>query len=200
MNVRLTKSWSPCAVVFNQNHDRAMIANYEITINMTSTTIDSRQLNLAYERMQYWFDEIFQDSFLISEHDKRKDLLQELGQACIVFPENPVDQLVGIATYCKLTSIVQNQLLIDSLLISSNLDHHVIYHHYADDDIGSLSKQGWWSDSRPVWATPNKLSTGTSKVIDLARLADWKSLGLDWHDQNIETSVVVCPFGKNEKE
>ena len=152
----------------------------------------------AFARMRYWLQEIMQDCVLISQDHDRLDTWLDTGSRVLVFPEDPVDQLVGIMLYCKLHAIVQDNLLIDRVTVSSVLDDEVMYHHYADEDQGPFAAPGWWNESRPCWK--QAIKKGRGKVIDLGRGPDWKDLDLEWDQECAQNTVVIAEFTRTDHD
>jgi hypothetical protein len=188
MTVRLARQWYWSSIVVSDRYDRPMINNYSLRMEFATDTQDNQEHNIAYGRMKFWFHEIMEASVLISQDSNKIKSWQDTGSRVLVFPEDPVDQLVGMMLYAKITAITQGKIMIDQISIASPLDDDVIYHHYAEETLGPFENPGWWSDPRPIWQT--KPSRGKGKVISLDRPPDWKDHGLEW-DVEHDNSVVV---------
>lgn len=196
MNVRLSKVWQIPALVVSERSEQVIINAYEIKVHMTTNTDNSSEQNVAYERMSHWLEQVMSGSVLISEDHPKLATWQDTNSRCLIFPQDPVDQLVGIMLYCKLSAIMENRIIITELEVSSTIDDYVIYHHGMMEDQGILHKHGWWHDAKPTWSTDTKRRKSRDKVISLSRPPEWKEHDLDWPTEN-EGDVVVAEFNKD---
>lgn len=195
MNVRLRKSFSwSSGLIYNNTF---LVNHYEISANILTVTTSSDEQNTAYERTRLWVDHTLENSILISQDS---DLLARYSEGCrlLVFPEEPVDQLVGIMMYLKLNSIMQNRMVVTDLEISSSQGDYMKYIHSHGEALGPLSEDGWWSDCRPIWATPGR--SGDGKVVNLDRGPEWKDFDLDWTQAGSQhhDSVVFADFNRHD--
>ncbi len=188
MTVRMAKMWYWSSLVISERYDRPIINNYSVRMEFATDTQDNHEHNIAYGRMKFWFTEVMESSVLISQDHGNIKSWQDTGSRVLVFPEDPVDQLVGMMIYAKITAITQGKIAIDQISVASPLDDDVIYHHYAEETMGPFEQSGWWNDARPLWQT--KPSRGKGKVISLDRSPDWKDHDLDWAS-NHDTNVVL---------
>jgi len=195
MTVRLARQWYWSSMVVSDRYERPVINNYSVRIEFATDTQDNQEHNVAYGRMKFWFHEVMESSVLISQDSNMIKSWQDTGARVLIFPEDPVDQLVGMMIYAKITAITQGKLMVDQISISSPLDDDVIYHHYAEETLGPFENPGWWSDAKPTWQI--KSNRGKGKVISLDRAPDWKDHDLDW-DTNHNTDVVVLTSNNNE--
>jgi hypothetical protein len=198
MNVRISKTWAVSAVVVSELYENLQINDYVFRADMMTVTPDMKQYNIAYQRICHWFENAFRDCVLISaEHPKIK-LWQDLGEKLIIFPAEPVDQLVGIATFCKLLAITESRLDIQQLEISSPSDDYVTYRHSADEETGIFSRPGWWNDPGPT-ANDGTTNRRHGRVIKLNRSVAWKDLSLEWQPEP-DLEAVITSFVKDEKK
>lgn len=199
MNVRLKKTWHVPAVVLSARYDNMVSNIYTITAEMTTADGDNDEYNIAYERINHWMRNVFQDSFLVDDEHPRLAAFRNTGERVLVFPDDPVDQLVGIALYCKLSAMVEGRLIIDNLSVSSGLDDHITYVHDADDVVGVFADDGWWNHAGPIWQHKNKSHRRGEKIIALGRMPEWKDYQLDWDQDTPDTGpAVVTVFNKDD--
>ena len=199
MNVKLKKSFRFCTgIVYNNEF---AINVYDVTLHMTTVSMSPEQQNIAYDRISYWVNEVLQDSVLISGDSKVLDAYKATRQRLIVFPHDPVDQIVGTMLYLKLNAITEDRLVVTGVELGSSYGDDVIYLHYDGEEIGPLSGTGWWTDSRPLWADTKKRKT-VNKVISMDRMPEWSDLGLSWDDlpAQEDNTVVFADFPKNENK
>lgn len=186
MSVHLARQWYWTSVVVSDRYDHPVINSYSLRMEFSTETLDNNEHNVAYNRIKFWFVDVMEAGVLISHDHPKVKAWKDTGAKVLTFPEDPVDQLVGMMLYCKLTAISQDRLTLERISLASPLDDDIIYHHFADEDLGPFSVAGWWNDPRPVWQT--KPSRDKGKVIALDRIADWKDHDLDWemtHGKNV---------------
>lgn len=192
MNVRLKKTFAaPAIVVDHERYESAMINQYDITLHVTVTAENPEEINIAYERINYWVSEIFSNSVLISQDSDKIASWESTGQRYIVFPDQPVDQLVGIMLFHKLNAITEGRLDIAEIEISSGLDDYVVYLHARNEISHGIEIPSWWMESDPTWYSTAPRPKRGSKVISINRKRDWGELDLKWDSDNNEDSGVL---------
>lgn len=199
MNVKLKKSFRfYTGLVYNNEF---AINVYDATLHMTTVSLDSEQQNIAYDRMSYWIDQVLQDAVLIGSDSAVLDAYRATGQRLIVFPQDPVDQVVGAMLYLKLNAITEDRLAITGVELASSYGDDVVYLHYAGEEVGLLSNTGWWTDLRPFWSDTKKRKA-VNKVISMDRMPEWSELGLAWEEpaDQQDNTVVFADFPKNENK
>ena len=198
MNVRLMKTWTwQSGLVYR---DFFYINSYSAAIHMHTTSMYEHDHDTAYGRMDFWFEEVMQDGVMINSASSNAKAYADTGQRLLMFPDEPVDQLVGIMLCLKLNSITEGRLIITDVDISSVHGAGMTYKHNYNEAIGPLATTTWCQDNRPIWQQDAATTRG-SKVVSLKRAADWNSLGLDWqqnsaHDGN--TSIVFADFERDD--
>lgn len=182
------------------HYDGAVELNsYEISLQMTTCSMDPRISNIALERIRaFVHGEMASVVFVNQENNDTALLMQALGMNVCTLPNEPVDQIVGIMLYCKLNAITEGQLIINRLDISSSLGDSVWYQHSEEDALGPFAADGWWhksgtqKDSLEFEPTPDNVvkvqSTG------------WHEYGLEWPEPEKEKTAKVfqANFRKNE--
>lgn len=198
MNVRLTKTWHwQSGLVYK---DVFYINTYTATVHMHTTTMYDHDHDVAYARMDYWFQDVMQDSVMLNTDCALQKAYAATGQRLLLFPDQPVDQLVGIMLCLKLNAITEGRLVITDIDLSSVHGADMIYQHNHTEATGPLSTAGWWKDSRPIWNHAAS-STKGSKVVSLNRAADWNSLELDWQSispNDRDSSIVFADFERDD--
>lgn len=182
-------------------YEHVIINGYTVDVDMITTSEDPRQFNIAYKRMRFWIEEILQDAVLIKDDHPYLDRWQATGSRVMVLPHEPVDQIIGMMIYSKLSAMAEGRIELQSVALQSGLDDNVMYHCSCDEDILFLRTEGWWQDARPIWTSNNTKHNKKNKVINIARGPEWKDHGLDWCDDAVKATTVVKNFTpKHEKE
>lgn len=179
MNVELEKNFSFPSVLVMADAD-PWINHYDVQIRMRVTTAVSSEYDTAYRRMKFWFHDIMHSAVLIHRDDTKLRSWRDTGMTCLDFPENPMDQVLGLMLMSKLTAIVENRLEILQVGVSSPADDWVTYFCDATDDLHWFEQPGWWKDPGPMCSTPDNAHRRSGKVISLTRTQDWKQHDLDW--------------------
>lgn len=199
MNTRLKKTFGWHTGLVYQG--KFLVNHYSIECSMLTVTNDNKEQNIAYDRMKYWMYGCMDDAILISENDPVLAQYQALDQRLIVFPDEPVDQIVGIMLYLKLNAIMENRMVVTDVEIWSKHGDNMSYMHSAGESVGDkLCHDGWWSDSRPIWTTSRR-GDNQVKVVSLDRLSEWSDHDLGWdYQDNDSNTVVFAKFNKDENK
>ena len=203
MNVKLRKTFDFAAGMVYQK--KFLINLYSIELKMITATSDPDEQNIAYERIRYWIDSVLNDGVLIADDSEIITAYRETGQRLIALPSEPVDQVIGFVLFSKFNAITESRLIITDLEISSGHGDSMIYEHNENESINGFEYTGWWNDSKPCWANNSKKKRGTSKVITLDRMPEWKELDLDWGNTELtndkdHSTVLFADFLKDEKK
>ena len=198
MNVRLSGTWQwQSGIVYK---DYFYINTYTAKIYMHTTSMSGSDHDVAHGRMEYWFHEVMQDAVLINADSANVKAYAATGQRLLLFPDQPVDQLVGIMLCLKLNAITEGRMIITDVDLSSVHGADMQYHHNHSEAVGPLGAAGWWQDNRPIWNHAASHTRG-SKVVSLNRAADWHSLDLDWQSTTSsvkDSSIVFADFDRDE--
>jgi len=193
MNTELEKIFSFPSILVGADTG-PWVNRYEAKLDMRVATSLSSDYNIAYERVKFWFHDVMHSAVLIHQEDPKLQTWRDTGMSCLDFPQNPVDQIVGLMLMSKLTAITEGRLEILRVGITSPSDDHVTYFCDREDHLHWFEEPGWWRDPRPIYCTQPRRSRGHGKVISINRDADWKDHDLDWPgaDNNVG-NVSVLP-------
>lgn len=196
MNARLRKTFGfYTGLVYD---GRFMANHYTVEIGMLTVSSDNAEQNTAYERAKFWIYNVLGDSILINHQDPKVAAYESTGARLMIFPDEPVDQNVGIMLYLKLNSIMENRMVVTDIEICSSQGDEASYLHQVGESLGMyFSQDGWWTDSRPICAPIRERSQ--DKVVTLDRIVEWSDHGLTWNTQD-QRSAVIAPFPRNEDQ
>ncbi len=202
MNVRIQQSFSFLAGVFDST-EGLLMNEYSLTLDLITNTVDSVEQNIAFDRVNYFIDNIVSNAVFVCDTDlDTSKHLHSAGIRVITLPEEPYDQIVGLALYAKLNAIMEQRMFITDCEISSRNGRHVSYMHAAEESIGPFELPGWWNDSGLTFCN-KKLLARDKKVVKLVKSEDsWRNFNLDWEagaEEPSESNVVVVKFD-HEKE
>lgn len=198
MNVKLSSQhtvlagfWWGNALNFN---------SYTVHVDMLTATGDVVEQNIAFLRLRYILENTLSDVVFVNQEETDViDKCLDTGIRVAVLPEDPVDQIVGMALHAKLSAVVEDRLIIRAVRVSSSRGDNIVYEH-SDAEFNLLFDQpGWWSTVDPV----DTENTGTvDKASVIASRRRWQELELSWPSDTDsvakENVVVFGEFQRNE--
>jgi hypothetical protein len=145
---------------------------------------------------EYFLDCVFINHTEIDQIKK----LKSAGIEVIVMPEEPVDQIIGMMLYSKISAVMEGHMLIRSVMLSSTAGDGVIYEHDSTESVAPFDQLGWWNSTNPHCELETKRNP--EKVFVITATNQWRDLGLEWIDNNKQTEdgnvLVFTEFKKNE--
>jgi len=176
--------------------DTGVIMNtYSIDLQMITKSMNSIDHNIALERVKYIVYEQFSDSIIIGDENKKiAKKYQDVGFRTLMLPNEPADQLTGLALYCKLQAVTEDVMDVLDISIRSTLGGGVSYLHHDEESVGPYEKSGWWSDTGPNCSV---LPSKSKKIVTLNN-PTWKSLELDWDDGEEPETVIEIKLEKKK--
>lgn len=180
--------------------ERLILSRYDVTFKLLTVTADPAKSNIALERLKYMVEEAFQDTVFINHSlVDQIQLLQDAGVKVTVMPEEPVDQIVGMMLYSKINAVMENNVLVRSVLISSSAGDNIIYEHDLTESVAPFDEPGWWNNSGPDYTVDSTFTQSSDKVVIIEPKSNWNELGLDWDDDdNDDDGATVLTFKKDE--
>ena len=121
---------------------------------------------------------------------------QDIGFRTIILPNEPADQLTGLALYSKLQAVTEDVMDILDISLRSTMGGGISYLHNDEETAGPYEKPGWWSDTGPNCST---LPSTGKKIVTLNN-PTWKSLDLDWDDGEEPETVIEIKLEKKQEK
>lgn len=200
MNVRLKYDMQWRAAIWFDNH--LQMNTYNIELAMLTNTANGDDHIVSLSRINHFiYNEMNNTVYINQDNVDQISALTSAGIKVTTLPEEPIDQIVGLALYCKLNAILQERIFINEVSIQSDLGDNVCYLHNEHESLGPLSNDGWWQDASPVH---NNIKSTVSKkhVVKLNRAPSWQDLDLDWSKSesadNTGNTVVFAKFTQDE--
>jgi len=176
MNVNL--AWQTSILCIAVVDDRIVANNYSLCIDFITNTVDSRHQNIAFERMKFMLSKIFDQSIFISATNKLLPKIADLSPTnLVILPEEGYDQVINLALYCKLNSIMEGKLLVEAMSISSTVNNDITYSFGEDDNLGPFAVHHR-KKAKPWWLRPDLRTTDAEEghfPID-----GWADIGLSF--------------------
>jgi len=166
--------------------------HYQIKVDMTTATEDVVEQNTAFLRLRHIIESTLDNTIFINYNET--DVIENYRRAGIklaLLPEDPVDQIVGMVLHSKLSTVMENRIMIRCLRLSSVKGDNVVYEH-GDVEYNPFYKTaGWWGDLDPD-NTENTGSTDPMQInlTTVSANRHWRDLGLGWDSEENENDQV----------
>lgn len=201
MNVKLGYSLHLTAGIWWNG--RLIMNNYDVTFKMLTVSSDHANQNIALDRLRYIADQCFADTVFICDTEQEQiKKLRAAGIKIAVLPEEPVDQIIGMVMFAKMNAVMEGNIVLRSVLLSSSAGDNVTYEHNHSEEIAPFDALGWWSDPEPIQDIV-PIDSESDSVLVIPDNIVWRDLGLDWDDGTAETEVgniLVFSEFKNDKD
>jgi hypothetical protein len=187
MNVRIEYPARFLAGIYYQG--RLQMNEYTVKIYMMTATTNTDDHNIALNRMKYFIYNKLESGIFIDQKDAEQcQKFIAAGLNVITIPGDPVDQLIGIMLYSKLTAIAEGKLTIGEVEISSFMSDGIVYLHGENENVADVEFPNWWTTNDLVNCENNLL--GDSKILSIQNKNVWRELELEWCDSEEEVSPV----------
>ena len=199
MNVRLQYPFKFTAGVWYDGQMK--MNNYDVRLWLLTNSTDPDSHNIALERIRYFIHGRLDSSIIInSAHVDQVKQLYATGLRITTLPSDPVDQIIGIMLYSKLSAIIEDRMIIGEVEISSDLGGGVVYMHNEEENLGPLEPAGWWHDADLTQCHSELI--GEEKVMSLAKSTIWRELELNWPEtepkEDTGNTIIFTDFNRNE--
>jgi hypothetical protein len=183
---------------------RLIMSTYTVTFKLLTATDSPMDTNTALDRLKYMVEEYLVDAvFIKSTEVEQIKLLQAAGINTIILPEEPVDQIIGMMLYSKLSAVMEGMIMLRSVMISSTAGDDVIYEHDAQESVAPFDQPGWWNMPTPTCVPESKYDSN-DKVFVLSATNQWRDLGLEWvsesDDEADDSNILDFAEFKNDKD
>lgn len=203
MNVRLTYNIDFMGI--NVRRGNIIPNKYSVKLNMITATEDSYIQNIAFDRIKFFVKEIFHNSLFTSgEHDQLDSIITLAKGKLVILPEEAVDQIIGMVLFCKLNAILDGNIILEELEISSTDGDNVVYIVDETDNfdifIDSKNKNGQKKKKvMPWWKREDITSYDTKTNTD--EKFNWADIELSWDaDENVPDFEFIPEFEDEETD
>lgn len=162
--------------------DRFMVNLYEMDAKFEIYTEDTREQNIAIERVTHFLGSVIEDCLFISI--EQKDAINKYHAAGIkvcTIPEDPYDQIIGLILLNKCNAIMEGKIVMTEILIGSKLSNLIKFELYHEVATAEFDGKHWYNDGSLVMADKfNK----KDKIVNLFdhKCDSWEDLGLTWEE------------------
>ena len=199
MNVKIGYTTQFIAAVWWNG--KLIMSNYDVTFKLITAGMDPANTNTALDRLKYMIEEYLIDAVFVNHTDiDQIKKLKAAGIKVIVMPEEPVDQIIGMMLYSKISAVMEGHMLVRGVMISSTAGDSVVYEHDNTESAAPFDQPGWWNSTDPHCEMQTKRNP--EKVFVITASNQWRDLGLEWVDNNKPSEdgnvLVFTEFKKNE--
>jgi hypothetical protein len=180
------------------------MTNYTVKLKMLIMSSDVDEQNIALNRCKEMLLSCFTNGIFINQaNTKQIKLYTAAGCKLTTLPEEPLDQVVGIMLFCKLSAVMEGRIQILDLDVSSDIGDLIVYSHGINETVGPFADEGWWNDPEPTHNNLNSIvkKSAADRVVTMQKTQTWKDFGLAWDDDEQEQSqVVYIEFQKKHED
>ena len=186
--------------------DKLYMTNYTVNIHLITNCLEPEEQNIAMDRLKVMVREQFTSSVFINQNNQ-KQIKKYLAAGVEVtpMPEDPLDQIVGIMLFCKLSAVMEGRLLIANLELNSELGDMIFYSHTIDEPVGPFADAGWWNSADPVHNDLGKYIKRTTdeRIVEMQKPQSWKDYGFHWSNEvetPVESTVLYADFPRKHED
>lgn len=152
---------------------------------------DSKLQEIAFERVKYIVNDVFEESMFINIDSPWVKKLQDIKSYKIAVPDDPIDSAIAVTLLSKLVIITKDKILFDYIKIKSILSDNIQSIFMTDD----FAMVPWIHDNpvkkltgEPAWflredAGCTDFIYTTKKKTEVVRdKEEWATLALDWDE------------------
>jgi predicted Fe-Mo cluster-binding NifX family protein len=199
MNVRLEYDMNWRAAIWFEN--RLQINDYSAELSIHTNTMNHEDHVTCMARLNHFvYHELTNTVFIKQDNQDQLKALAAAGIKVTTLPEEPIDQIIGIALYCKLNAILEERMIVTNVTIQSLLGDNVRYLHSSQESLGPCTDTGWWFETGPVHSNFKPAASG-KRVVKINRTPTWRDMDLGWsgtEEPKNETNTVVFKFPTDE--
>jgi len=188
MNVRLkfntdlrTGSWFVNDFVIN---------THVINIQLITKSHTPKDHPVCMGRIRTVMDLLENTIFINQDNTEKIAELSACGFKVVAFPQEPIDQIVGIVLFKKLNAVLEGRMQVTDLDICSDAGDNIWFMHSANELVGAVADTGWWNDPGPVVEHSQPAAPG-KKVVKLRRPTAWDSFDLEWNSGSTAETVII---------
>jgi len=196
MNVRLRFNLDFSAG--NWYNNTFLVNNYSVNIQLITQSQTPDDHPVCMGRIRTLFD-LLENSVFIDQTNR--DKIKELtgcGFQVVPFPQEPIDQIVGIVLFEKLNAVLDGKMRVTELDICSHQGDSVWFMHSDNESISVVPSVGWWTESGPSCVASAPV-VQEKKIVKLTKSLSWKDFDLDWYMDSTSDSETVIINIKDDK-
>lgn len=169
------------------------VNSYDLTLSMLVETDSIREQNIAMERTIHFLTSVLQNSILVKssktnspEEVKTLQKYKNADMRICELPEEPYDQILGMALIQKLNSIMEGRIKVTDMVIGSVLSDDVRFTIVSEVAEVVLTGSHWWNKSTICINDEEAFNAECKTKSNVVKLFDdcqWVDLGLSWKEK-----------------
>jgi len=191
MNAKIGCDLEFSAIIVNA--DKIYPNNFKLSLNLITATEDNYQQNVAYQRIMFLIEEIVNNSIIVTTENPILEDITDIfnNNHFMILPDEPYDQVLGYILFNKISAIMEERLIIDNLIISSNLNNI----KYTIDEFNEFEEdeeliEHWWDRSDISCSDdPNEIECNIS----------WEDIDMEWEEPTDEEEPTEIVFNPEKK-
>ncbi len=159
-----------------------MVNLYEMDTKMEIYTEDTREQNIAVERVTHFLGSVVEDCMFISIEEKEAiNKYNNAGIKVCTIPEEPYDQIIGMILLNKCNAIMEGKIVMNEILFGSKLSNLIKFELYHEVAKLEFDGKHWYNE--PTLVMADKFSK-KDKIVNLFdhKFDSWEDLGLTWEE------------------
>jgi hypothetical protein len=167
-----------------------LVNSYGVKLQLITQSQDPEDHPVCIGRIRTVF-ELLENTVFINQHNQ--DKIQELtscGFRVIAFPQEPIDQIVGVVLFEKLNSVLEGRMKVTDLDLNSDCGGNIWFLHSDHETVNEIPDLGWWAEPGPSCNDYHSANQG-KKVVKLKKPMNWKLFDLDWESNQSGQTVII---------
>jgi hypothetical protein len=170
--------------------DEFLINNFAVNLQLITKSHDANDHSVCMGRVRTVIDQLEHSIFVHQDNVDKIDAFIKCGLRVTAFPQQPIDQIVGIVLFEKLNAVLENRMRVTDLDICSDLGDNIWFMHGENEKVSAIPSTGWWTDASPMCNVVHK-SAAEKKVVKLHKQLNWKSFDLEWASTIPSETVII---------
>lgn len=163
--------------------EQFLLNHFNITLSIIVETDLLREQNVAMERLEHFIYRMLDNGIFVNEIETDMiELYKNAGLKIITLPEEPFDQIIGMALIQKFNTIMENRLVVTDLLIGSKLSDGVRFTIIGEVSDTIMKNESWYNRNSLCINNFDDKSDKASKIVKLFE-NDWAALDLNWKEK-----------------
>ncbi len=191
MNARISRNFTIESGIHYEG--KYIVNSYMLEVFMTVNTEDTREQNIALDRIKYLVEEVFDSCVFVDQQDLAAiDNYMKANMKVCPVPEGPYDQVIGLLLMSKFNTVAEDRLLIYEIKISSRVCDDLNFYVEVDEELPIVLAGNWWHENNTSICDIKQKVNKKDKVLQLKReVVDWADLDLVWTPKPKIKSKVV---------
>jgi len=140
--------------------DDFLINNFAVNLQLITQSHDASDHAICMGRVRTVIDQLEHSVFVNQNNTGKIDEFINCGLRVTAFPQEPIDQIVGIVLFEKLNAVLENRMRVTDLDICSDLGDNIWFMHGENEKVAAIPDTGWWSDASPQCNVTHNAAVG----------------------------------------